>query len=563
MTTLTTTPLPHIVLIGLESVGKSALFRALTGHGLGDEANYRGSTVRVRSAPLANRSGLLVDTPGIRVQSDSETTRLALAELGQADTVLLVTRGTHVNQELGSLLAALRPTLARRRVLLVVTFADKASPRLQTAVAHFRRTLDIPVALVNSRHLPDGDQQQVYAAIQQARPLPEIPAVVPVGQVALPDIPIIQPEQTLYEHPRLGPWLSLATMGLLFALPVYLAYLLADWLEPLADTAVITPLVALFAGLETAVPWLYAILVGDYGLITLGWYSFLWAFPVVVLIGLSVALTEEMGLKDRITAALDPWLRRIGLNGRDLIPVLTGFGCNVVAVFQSRSCSRCTRHACVSLIAFGSACSYQIGASLSLFNAAHRPWLFAPYLLLLFGAGALHTRLWYGALRETAVSPLSDRAFLQPPTWQGVTWRVRTVLKKFLGEAMPIFLAMCAVGAILEFAGLLDWLAHGVGPLLGLFNLPANVAPGVIFSIIRKDGLLILNQGEGALLASLSSAQIFVLVYLASTLTACVVTLWSVRQELGGRVALAMVGRQAGTAVATTLLLVVVLSLWP
>jgi Fe2+ transport system protein B len=133
------------------------------------------------------------------------------------------------------------------------------------------------------------------------------------------------------------------------------------------------------------VPWLYAILVGDYGLVTLGWYSFLWAFPVVVLLGLSVALTEEMGLKDRITAALDP--------------------------------------------------------------------------------------------------------------------------------------------------------------------------------CIRKDGLLILNQGEGALLASLSSAQIFVLLYLASTLTACVVTLWSVQQELGGRVALAMAGRQAGTAVVTTLLLVFLLSL--
>ncbi len=106
-------------------------------------------------------------------------------------------------------------------------------------------------------------------------------------------------------------------------------------------------------------------------------------------------------------------------------------------------------------------------------------------------------------------------------------------------------------------------MARGVGPLLGLFNLPADVAPGVIFSIIRKDGLLILNQGDGALLASLSNAQIFVVVYLASTLTACLVTLWSVRQELGGRVALALAGRQAGTAVATTLLLVLVLSLWP
>ncbi|MFO7540894.1 MAG: hypothetical protein R6X32_22870 [Chloroflexota bacterium] len=146
--------------------------------------------------------------------------------------------------------------------------------------------------------------------------------------------------------------------------------------------------------------------------------------------------------------------------------------------------------------------------------------------------------------------------------YRGSTVRVRSVLKKFLGEAMPIFLAMCAVGAILELVGLLNWLAQGVGPLLGLIGLPPDVAPGVIFSIIRKDGLLILNQGEGALLASLSSGQIFVLVYFSSTLTACVVTLWTVQQEMGSRAALALTGRQAGTAVLTTLLLVLLLSAW-
>ena len=157
-----------------------------------------------------------------------------------------------------------------------------------------------------------------------------------------------------------------------------------NWFQAIADVAVIHPVVEWLTPLQTISPFLLAFLVGDYGLITLGWYSFLWAFPVVLLMGLSVSLTEEVGLKDRITAALDPWLRRIGLDGRDLIPVLTGFGCNVVAVYQSRACRTCTRQTCISLIAFGSACSYQIGASLSLFNSAQYPWLFVPYLLILF-----------------------------------------------------------------------------------------------------------------------------------------------------------------------------------
>ena len=41
-----------VVLVGFESVGKSALFRGLTGHATGDEANFRGSTVICRRCHL-------------------------------------------------------------------------------------------------------------------------------------------------------------------------------------------------------------------------------------------------------------------------------------------------------------------------------------------------------------------------------------------------------------------------------------------------------------------------------------------------------------------------------
>ncbi|HMR67101.1 MAG TPA: 50S ribosome-binding GTPase, partial [Anaerolineae bacterium] len=335
----------NIVLIGLESVGKSALFRALTGEAAGDETNYRGSTVVVRAAELFDHSGRLVDTPGIRVKEDSESTRLALRQIDQADTVVLVVRGTHAKAEIETLFTEIKPDMGQRKAALVITFADYASPELRQLVTAYRQQLGIPTVLVNARFLNPAQRDGLLQAIGQAAPM------LPGQPISfLPDVPLVKPQQTLFEHPWLGPWLSLATMALLFALPVYLAYIFADWLQPLADERVISPLVERLAPLERFSPLLLALLAGDYGLITLGWYSFLWAFPVVLLIGVSVAVTEEMGLKDRITAALDPWLRRLGLNGRDLIPVLTGFGCNVVAVYESRACSACTRKACISLI---------------------------------------------------------------------------------------------------------------------------------------------------------------------------------------------------------------------
>ncbi|WP_179097513.1 hypothetical protein [Paenibacillus sp. FSL H7-0331] len=53
----------------------------------------------------------------------------------------------------------------------------------------------------------------------------------------------------------------------------------------------------------------------------------------------------------------------------------------------------------------------------------------------------------------------------------------------------------------------------------------------------------------------LSAGQTFLLVYLASTLTACLVTLWTIGQELGIRFAATLASKQLLTSVGSTLLL--------
>ncbi|MGP0580092.1 nucleoside recognition domain-containing protein [Paenibacillus peoriae] len=287
----------------------------------------------------------------------------------------------------------------------------------------------------------------------------------------------------------------------------------------------------------------------------MGLYSLIWALPVVFLIGVSVAVTEESGLKDRITDSLDGWMRNIGLNGRDLIPVLSGFGCNVVAVFQSRTCSSCTRKACVSMISFGSACSYQIGASLSIFGSGGRPWLFFPYMIVLVLVGAIHTRLWNKNHLEKSSPVYINRTYVQKPSWHSVSWRVRSVMKQFLVQAMPIFISICVVATLLEQIGVIAVVTHALTPILKIFNLPGDAAGGIIFSILRKDGLLVLNQNHGSFVSELSGGQLFVLVYLASTLTACLVTLRAVHKELGTTFAAQLTSRQLLTSVGSAFLI--------
>jgi Fe2+ transport system protein B len=174
--------------------------------------------------------------------------------------------------------------------------------------------------------------------------------------------------------------------------------------------------------------------------------------------------------------------------------------------------------------------------------------MFAPYLLAVFLVGLVHTRLWHGALARGAVHPLHERAYLQLPAARAIRWRVALLLKQFLLQAMPIFLVLCVASALLDQTGALTAISAKLEPYVRWLALPEATALAVFVSIPRKDGMLLLNADGGALLLALSAGQLFVVVYLASTLSPCLVTLATVGRELGPRYAGAMAGRQALTS---------------
>lgn len=536
-----------VVMIGFESSGKSTLFRGLTGQETGEEANFRGSTVTMRRGGLTSEMDL-ADLPGIRVEDDSMTTRTAMEAVTDADIIMLVVRATHAAKELPLLLKAANPE--GKPVLLVLTFADKIPARLPELERYYSDWLGIPVYTVDARRFAFADRTELLRRLKEAGTIRS-----GAGELLPRHFPAMQPQTTWLEHPLWGRTLSLLLTLLIFAVPVLLAYLLSAWLQPMVNRHVTDPVKSLFEGWPV-VP--RSFLVGDYGVLTLGSYSFLWAFPVVLLLGISVALAEESGLKDRITDSLDGPMRHIGLNGRDLIPVLSGFGCNVVAVFQSRACSACTRKSCVSLIAYGSACSYQIGAALSVFGSAGHPWLFLPYIFVLGLVGALHTRVWNRKPGQLAAQAYETKTFLQKPGIRAVSWRLRTVIKQFLLQAMPIFIVICLAAAVLQSTGLMAWFSAMARPVLQLFHLPPEAASGIVFSMVRKDGLLVLNQGEGELLRSMRAGQVFLLVYLASTLTACLVTLWTVKKEMGWSFTSSLAGKQLVTSLVSSAIIMLV-----
>ncbi len=92
-------------------------------------------------------------------------------------------------------------------------------------------------------------------------------------------------------------------------------------------------------------------------------------------------------------------------------------------------------------------------------------------------------------------------------------------------------------------------------PLLSLLHIPHELSPGILFSMIRKDGMLLFNIGDGQFIHNLSSWQVLLLVFFSSTFTACSVTMTMVMRQLGWREGGKMIARQMLTSLACVILL--------
>jgi len=226
-----------------------------------------------------------------------------------------------------------------------------------------------------------------------------------------------------------------------------------------------------------------------------------------------------------------------------------GFGCNVPAIVSSRACHTCSRGACVSAISFGSACSYQLPATLAVFAAAGMVWMGVVYLAVLALTTLIYLRFTTPKVLRLAtnnlVSPRSDS--LSPPSWRSIWREVAGNLKQFIVMAFPIFAAICFAAALLDWLGVLAVLSQALAPVLALFNLPGEAASAVVLGSIRKDGIAIglLESAGGSLKVALTTpSQVLTAVYLAGVLLPCLVTVFTIVREMRWKFAARLCARQ-------------------
>lgn len=530
---------PSVLVLGLESVGKSSLLSSLTGR-FAESSALAGTTLRCERYP--DDIWDWVDTPGIVTESDAPTVRDALEALDAAETVLVMLRAYRASEELSALL----PMLGNRKVAVVLSFRDRLtssdSELHEGLLASWREKLGVPVELLDSRSPDPTDLAKVRAAVMQAKPL------TPISPTALPVFTKAKPRSWSETLERVVGFAPLSLL-LLFG-PAWIAVTQANALADRLYDSVGTLIGPMLEWLNELPAPLAAALAGDYGVVAMFPFLLLYALPTILIFTVLIAIYKSTGLIDRLSYGLHPWLKPFGLGGRDLVRVVMGFGCNVPAVVATRSCSSCSRGTCVSAISFGSACSYQLPATLAVFAAAGLVWLGPIYLAVLAVTTLVYLRLTTPRVLRQAQNKMLLPALgnLRAPDWKAVLRESLQSLRDFAVMALPIFIGICVVAGLLQWSGLLAWMTRLLAPVMALFNLPPEAALAVVLGSVRKDGLAIglLDGDWNALKVALETpVQVLTAVYLAGVLLPCLVTVLAVAREMRPRFALKMVGRQA------------------
>ncbi len=534
----------EIVVVGGESVGKSCLVAGLTGK-WPVSLNYGGTTVSVQSYSDGVRRW--IDTPGVSNEIDAQTTKLALDAMAAQQTMVAVIQATSLQEDLSWLL----PLVAGKRGAIVVTFWDfyQGQAEAEACLGRLEASLGVPVIPVDARRLTPADRQRIVNAVESPGIFAES---VQLERAYLP-----RPTQRwgMFDVPGIAPLAALTLLLAPTALGVWSANNFAKWLDPVfrEQIAGLLDRVSAWPG-----PWSH-IFAREYGLLAMLPFLLLWALPTVLVFSVILALFKASGLIDGISFALHPLLRPFGIGGRDLVRIVMGFGCNVPAVINSRACSVCSRDACVSAICFGSACSYQLPATLAVFAAAGMPYLVVPYLLAIVVTTLVYLRVTFGRqTRRVTAQAVMRRNPLQFPAPWAVLREIGTAIGEFFRMAMPIFILVCALAGLAQWLGLIEWLVRGLAPVMKLLHLPGEAGLAVVLGSVRKDGIAIglLNANWTQLKIPIDTPwQVLTITYLASVFTPCMVTLMTVGREMSWRFAAQLATRQVLFATSSSLLI--------
>ena len=287
--------------------------------------------------------------------------------------------------------------------------------------------------------------------------------------------------------------------------------------------------------------------------------------PIIVVLFFFLSMLEDTGYMARVAFVMDKLLRRIGLSGRSIVPMLIGFGCTVPGVMASRTLpSERDRKMTILLTPFMS-CSAKLPIY-SLFAAAFFPEHAALVMVSLYFLGIavgilMAILLKSSVFKGEAVPFVMELPNYRLPGLKNVVQLLWEKARDFLQRAFTvIFVATIIIWFLQSFdlrlsltadpqQSILAWLASGIAPLFAPLGFADwRVSTALITGFMAKESvvstLTILYGSSAAFAAALSPAAAAPLLVFCLLYTPCIAAVASVKRELGGKWAFIMVANQ-------------------
>ncbi|MBW2704185.1 MAG: ferrous iron transport protein B [Deltaproteobacteria bacterium] len=319
-------------------------------------------------------------------------------------------------------------------------------------------------------------------------------------------------------------YLFVGTLGAGYLVDLLEGRVFGDWLLPWVEQLV--------AHIPWA--WLRELLTGQFGLISVGVVlSVGIVAPVLATFFFAFALLEESGYLPRLSVLFDRAMRRIGLNGKGVLPMIMGLSCVTMAVLTTRVLeTRKQRFIATLLLMLAMPCAPLLGVImvvLARLEPVATPILWLAILLQFLVVGVLANRILPGR-RPDFIMELPP---IRIPGLRSIFSKTGHRLWWFLREAIPYFIIGTFVLYLFDQFGWLDGFRDAMRPVLERWlDLPTESSDVFLMTMIRREaGAALLAQQAASGLYD--GVQILVTLLVMTLMVPCINSVLVTYKERG------------------------------
>ncbi len=290
------------------------------------------------------------------------------------------------------------------------------------------------------------------------------------------------------------------------------------------------------------------ILVGKYGLFSMGFaYGVAIVLPIVTTFFIAFSILEDSGYLPRLAVMVNKIFKRMGLNGKAVLPMVLGLGCDTMATMTARIMeTRKERVIVTLLLALAVPCSAQLAVILAMtagLSLTANLFFAGTLLLVLFLIGWLAAKVLPGRGSDFVL----ELPPLRVPQAGNILVKTTSRIEWYLREALPLFLVGTLLLWLLDRFGGLAVLEKAMSPVVvGLLDLPKEAASAFILGFLRRDyaaaGLF--QHFEEPLRAGTMTwameVQVTVALVTITLFIPCIANFFMILKERGWRTGLAM-----------------------